>query len=96
MNTKLVLIFLLLFLVMLLLFHYLKINSSIVILLSVVTILLVNYLIINKEYFVVSSDVSGYLKHMYDFLEEKKKVVIQNDFDNLDLNQSLLFEGSSK
>lgn len=51
MNSKLLLVFILIFLVLLFLFQYLKQDSNIIVLLSVIIILCVNKLIMQKEYF---------------------------------------------
>jgi len=52
MNSHIILTFILLFLIILLWFHYFKIQSNIVVLLSIINILLINKLIVQKEYFI--------------------------------------------
>jgi len=51
MDTRLIFVFILLFLMLLLWFQYNKLESNIIVLLSMILILLINKLLIQKDYF---------------------------------------------
>lgn len=68
MDTQLTFIFILLFLSILLMFYYTKLESNIIILLSIILILLINYIIVQTEYF-QSTNHDRIIQNLHNYLK---------------------------